>query len=211
MAGKRSAALELAVLGILAERPLHGYELRKHLVESVGLFETLSFGVLYPALQRLVAQGWITETDSKTNYPRRNRIVYALTDAGRAQLDATVSASSTTASDDAEFAVRITLFGRTAATTRLRVLEERRGRLQRRVEQLQDNLAKRRERLDAYTLELQQHGLDALEREVAWLGDMISREQSGEFTPPQPPPHGSLRPRTGRPKISTRPPQDEPR
>jgi hypothetical protein len=31
--------------------------------------------------------------------------------------------------------------------------------------------------LDSYTLELQQHGLDALEREVRWLNELISREQ----------------------------------
>jgi hypothetical protein len=47
---------------------------------------------------------------------------------------------------------------------------------------MQTNLAKGRERLDAYTLELQQHGLDSLEREVRWLNELISREESGGIT-----------------------------
>ena len=207
MAGKRAAALELAVLGVLAERPLHGYELRKHLLDAVGLFGTLSYGVLYPTLRRMVAAGELTETDSHTVYPKRNRIVYTLTDAGRARLAKEVDHEGANAGADDEFAVRISLFTRTGAATRLRVLEVRRRALQDRLDHMRENIAKGRERMDAYTLELQQHGLDALEREVAWLGDMITREESGGFTPPQPPPHGSLRPRSGRPKISTRPPE----
>ena len=38
-------------------------------------------------------------------------------------------------------------------------------------------LGRTRERLDSYTLELQQHGLESVEREVRWLGDLIEHEQ----------------------------------
>ncbi len=37
------------------------------------------------------------------------------------------------------------------------------------------------ERLDAYTLELQRHGLDACEREVRWLEELIATERSGQM------------------------------
>jgi hypothetical protein len=47
---------------------------------------------------------------------------------------------------------------------------------------MRTNVAKGRERLDAYTLELQKHGLDALEREVRWLNELISHEESGGLT-----------------------------
>jgi DNA-binding PadR family transcriptional regulator len=49
--------LELAVLGLLKERPLHGYDIRKRLREQFGLLANLSFGSLYPALARLEAAG----------------------------------------------------------------------------------------------------------------------------------------------------------
>jgi hypothetical protein len=51
-------------------------------------------------------------------------------------------------------------------------------------------LARAAERLDAYTLELQRHGLDACEREVRWLEELIANERSGR-TPPttRPGPH----------------------
>jgi hypothetical protein len=40
-------------------------------------------------------------------------------------------------------------------------------------------LGRAAERLDAYTLELQRHGLDACEREVRWLEELIANERSG--------------------------------
>lgn len=49
--------LELALLGLLKERPMHGYDLRKRLREDFGALSHLSFGSLYPALARLEASG----------------------------------------------------------------------------------------------------------------------------------------------------------
>ena len=51
--------LELAVLGLLAEQPLHGYELKKRLSETLGPLWGISFGSLYPALRRLERWGAI--------------------------------------------------------------------------------------------------------------------------------------------------------
>ncbi len=50
--------LEIAILGVLADRDLHGYEIRKLLIED-GLLMSLSFGTLYPALARLEKAGAI--------------------------------------------------------------------------------------------------------------------------------------------------------
>ena len=48
---RRAALLEFAVLGLLHESPMHGYELRKRLNTALGSFRALSYGSLYPALQ----------------------------------------------------------------------------------------------------------------------------------------------------------------
>ena len=45
--------LELAILGLLKEQELHGYELKKRLAETMGSGTGVSFGSLYPALARL--------------------------------------------------------------------------------------------------------------------------------------------------------------
>ena len=51
--------LELAVLGLLKEQPLHGYELKKRLGETLGFLWGVSYGSLYPALRRLEKAGAI--------------------------------------------------------------------------------------------------------------------------------------------------------
>ena len=81
--------------------------------------------------------------------------------------------------DDAGFGVHFAFFARTDQATRLRILEGRRRRIEERREGLREVLSRAGERLDAYTLELQRHGLDACEREVRWLEELITNERSG--------------------------------
>ena len=49
--------LELAILGLLLESPMHGYELRKRLTGLLGAFRAFSYGSLYPALRRMQVDG----------------------------------------------------------------------------------------------------------------------------------------------------------
>ena len=49
--------IDLAILGLLREQDLHGYELRKRATELAGLRPAVSFGALYPALSRLERAG----------------------------------------------------------------------------------------------------------------------------------------------------------
>ncbi|HET8620456.1 MAG TPA: PadR family transcriptional regulator [Acidimicrobiales bacterium] len=57
--------LELAILGLLEENDLHGYELRKRLGDLLGLRLAISFGSLYPALGRLEKAGLVKVVSSK--------------------------------------------------------------------------------------------------------------------------------------------------
>ena len=54
---RRAELLEFAVLGLLHESPMHGYELRKRLNTALGAFRALSYGSLYPALRDLLDPG----------------------------------------------------------------------------------------------------------------------------------------------------------
>src|ERR1044072_7417708 len=58
---RRCGSLEFAVLGLLRKSPMHGYELRKRLNTSLGVFRAFSYGSLYPCLKTLVANGWLIE------------------------------------------------------------------------------------------------------------------------------------------------------
>ena len=60
-ATRRSAVLEFAILGLLQDAPMHGYELRKRLNAVMGTFRAISYGSLYPALKDLLDRGLIAE------------------------------------------------------------------------------------------------------------------------------------------------------
>ncbi len=54
--------LEFAILGLLHEGPMHGYELRKELAAKLGSIRAaISYGSLYPTLRRLQSAGYLTE------------------------------------------------------------------------------------------------------------------------------------------------------
>lgn len=187
---RRSDILELAVLGVLHEAPLHGYELRKRLYAVLGTFRALSYGTLYPTLRSLLNAGLIRdigqETDPRTATGRppskRARIVYELTAEGKERFQSLVAQSGPNAWEDETFSVHFAFFARTDAATRLQILEGRRMRLQERLDGFRQSLARTRERLDNYTLALQQHGLESVEHEVRWLTELIDSERASNMT-----------------------------
>lgn len=178
----RTEVLEIAVLGLLNEAPLHGYELRKRLSLALGPFRALSYGSLYPALRRLVQRGLITELERNVRPPsgkigRRGRIVYELTADGKEHLHALLTSAGPAAWEDENFDVRFALFGQTDAETRLRILEGRRTRLTEQLEAVRDAAALLRNRSDEYARELQRFGQEKVEREVDWIDRLIRTER----------------------------------
>ena len=188
---RRSEVLELAVLGLLHEGPLDGYELRKRLNATLGVMRAFSYGSLYPCLKSLLAAGLVAQTPGAAGgHPTapestRSRIVYQLTADGKEHFVALLGEGGPSAWDDDTFGVRLAFFGRTDAATRLRILEGRRSRLEERMDGVRTALTRSRERVDTYTLALQQHGLDSVEREVRWLSELIDDER--RTTPVVPP------------------------
>jgi DNA-binding PadR family transcriptional regulator len=179
----KGGVLDLAVLGLLHESPMHGYELRKRLNALLGMLRAFSYGSLYPCLKQLLVQGLITEDDEERTpvrpaATRRSKIVYKLTAEGKERLQDLLSEAGPASWEDEGFGVHFAFFAHTRADVRLRILEGRRSRLEERLEGVRAALARTRERVDNYTLELQQHGLESVEREVRWLNELIGRERA---------------------------------
>lgn len=181
MVRKRTDLLEFAVLGVLHDSPLHGYELRKRLAGVLGPFRAISYGSLYPALKDLLSRGLIAETGPDPTpalSSRRARIVYGLTASGKERFDSLVQQAGPDSWDDEAFAAHLAFFSLTPEEVRLRILEGRRSRLEERLATLRASLTESVERVDAYTLKLQRHGLDGVEREVRWLNELIDSERN---------------------------------
>jgi|SRR5579859_3119743 len=180
--------LEIAVLGLLNESPMHGYELRKRLASLLGTFRAFSYGSLYPTLRRLSDAGWISEEapiDAAAGVrSRRGKRVYQLTADGKEHLAELLAEVGPDAYDDEGFGARLAFFGQTRSDIRLQILEGRRRRVEEQREGMRSSLARTGERLDRYTRELHRHGLESVDREVRWLNELIEHERLGGSPPP---------------------------
>jgi len=175
----RGESLEFALLGLLAQNSLHGYELRKRIGAIYGPFRALSFSVLYPALRRLVEGGLIAEAalGERGGLSRRSRIVYAITEAGRNQFAEMAEGAGPEAWGDESFGIRFAFFSPTSASNRVRIMEGRLTRLREKVAILRDELNRDPIGMDRYFSEWRRHSLETAEREIAWLEEMIKSER----------------------------------
>ena len=176
---RKGAALEMAVLGLLHESPLHGYELRKRLNLLLGWTRLLSYGSLYPALKRMLRDGLVTEVTNPASVSLRQRITYQITPAGREVFAQEVTDDGPSAWEDESFNMRFAFFSRTSAEVRLGILEGRRSRLQERLERLRPAAGGD----DRYLSELRRHAIESVEREVRWLTDLINAERGPDNGP----------------------------
>src|SRR6202789_4553041 len=93
--------LDMLILTTLKRAPLHGYGIAQSIKRISDDVLTVEEGSLYPALQRLLLQGWVKAEWKKTETNQRARY-YTLTAAGRKQLGIELS----------EFQQMITAIGR---------------------------------------------------------------------------------------------------
>ena len=172
----RSESLEFALLGLLSQAPLHGYELRKRIQTIFGPFRALSFSVLYPQLRRMVEAGLIEESVMETT-SRRSRIVYAITEKGARKFEDSTESVTPETWEDEGFEIRFAFFSPTSAKNRVRILEGRHRRLKEKAEILRGELEKSPVGIDKYLEEWRRHSLETADREIAWLEDMIKTER----------------------------------
>lgn len=169
--------LELAVLGLLHEQPLHGYALRKLLTQRLGAFWRVSFGSLYPTLRKLERAGFIER--SRVEGPgRRRRQVYRITDVGREQFMALLEGDAESVEEE-RFPLRLAFFRHLRPESRIRVLERRRAELVQRHAERSAEL----ERVahdpfaDGYVVSLMRHGVARIDADLEWLDGLIAAER----------------------------------
>jgi len=79
-------ALEMMILHSLRLKPMHGYALVKHIKQVSNDLLQIEEGSLYPALQRMLKEGWL-ESKSGISAKGRPTRIYRLTDSGLRRLD----------------------------------------------------------------------------------------------------------------------------
>jgi len=76
---------ELAILSLLAEQPLYGFEIAKQIDERTGGALKFTLASLYPLLYEMEKRGWV-EGRWQVNQAGRDRRYYRLTATGKKQL-----------------------------------------------------------------------------------------------------------------------------
>jgi len=196
--------LDLAILGLLSERDLHGYEIRRQLREHLGLLANVSFGSIYPALTRLEKAGAVVAAEGDpgghgraTTTPapptgslsgelavlRARRHTAARARRGRKvyritdagrQLFAELLAGSGATDDARSFSLRLAFARHLAPQARLALLERRRAQLVQRLAESEES----RSDLDVYARSVVQHTADGLARDISWLDTLIASERA---------------------------------
>ncbi|MHB8437721.1 MAG: PadR family transcriptional regulator [Acidimicrobiales bacterium] len=195
--------LELAMLGLLGEQELHGYEIRKRLRDELGFFSNVSFGSLYPALNRLERAGAITSSEegpssaaaaptpmtgslsgeraalrarrATTGRGRRGRKVYRITEEGRRQFTELLDSERDAGDDARNFGLRLAFARYLPPQARLRLLERRRSLLLERLAEARAAATSGRCR-DPYAMAVVEHTADSVERDLNWVERLIAAE-----------------------------------
>lgn len=76
---------ELAILALLDQQPLHGYEISKRIAQASGGILQFNLASLYPLLYRMEKRGWVNGKWEDAPSGRKRRY-YHLTPKGRKQL-----------------------------------------------------------------------------------------------------------------------------
>ena len=82
-------ALAMLILRVLQTGPSHGYAIAQHIHQLSGQVLAVEEGSLYPALQRMLMEGWVTAEWGVSDTKRRVRF-YTITDDGLKQLHSEV-------------------------------------------------------------------------------------------------------------------------
>ena len=127
--------IDIIMLSTLLAGPQHGYALKKSASLILNQPE-LHNNTVYPLLERFIGQGWVRKKND-AGERGQTRHVYSLTPAGRSEVIARLSEfNEKQASSDAEFRLRVGLFGLLTSQARRRILEARALALERRDQHL---------------------------------------------------------------------------
>ena len=175
-------SIKYAILGILAEQDLHGYELKASFDDKVGEFWSLNFGQIYSTLDRLEKEELVTH-DREAQEKRPDRKIYRITPQGRESLAEWLAApvGKVRALRD-EFFIKLVFMDKSDPAPILALIEKQKALYIKRMSQLtQRKLAVKKgvQDMHALTTELLiDAGLFHAEADIRWLDLCASKIKS---------------------------------
>ena len=162
------------ILGLLAQQPMTGYDIKRVLKRLSWLVGSLSYGSLYPALHALKEDGLVTvDVDAQADRPSRK--IYSLTQAGRRELEKWVNQPTRSNASMKAFVMRLMLADSFSPAGLITQLHQRRAQVATQRADLEQRVAALDYKVNLGRRLALDYGLALADTELDWLDGMLDR------------------------------------
>ncbi len=119
----KKALSQYAILGLLCWKPMSGYDIKKLVEVGLSFFWNVSYGQIFPVLNKLVAEGWATKHADPAS-GGRGRVAYEVTTKGRKAFKTWLGEPSGLPQLRDELKLKFFLTSRSGTADGVRLLEE---------------------------------------------------------------------------------------
>ncbi len=174
----------LVILGLLRERPLHGYEIKQIIEEHMGDWTNIAFGSIYFALAKLAEEGHVEQVGISQEGRRPSRMIYQITQAGRQEFMRLLR-ETLRESERHYYAIDVGL-----AFMKALPQEEVKGYLQGRITALEEIIQHISEHRNEQLAQLEvprmaaavfDHSLAHFQAELTWTKDVLNKVKRGKY------------------------------
>jgi DNA-binding PadR family transcriptional regulator len=171
-------SLKYALLGLLAEKPKYGYEIKQQFEGALGNVWSVSYGQLYPTLRRLSELGWVTKKTAPGKKAAEKNI-YSITDTGKGKLDEwLLRPLRATYRVKDEFTLKFLFFSKLPRDRVLEYLRRQQKKTVLQKENFHRTLVSMQNEIDFYVQAIIRKGVIHLEAENQWLEEVINDLES---------------------------------
>jgi DNA-binding PadR family transcriptional regulator len=169
-----NASFRHFILGLLAQQPMSGYDIRRLLKSLSWLLGSPSFGKIYPALHALLGDGLVTvEVLSRPDKPPRK--IYSITESGRQALQEWIAQPAESSAKLRSFVMHLILVGDFSQAGLCVHLQQRRETVATHQLALEQTIEEWGERANAGQRLALEYGLATASAELAWLDSRLAQ------------------------------------
>jgi DNA-binding PadR family transcriptional regulator len=178
-----SNLLGLAVLGVLAQRPMHRYEIATTIREQGKDADmAVKWGSLYTVVGSLERHGFVEAVETTREGARPERTVYRITGAGRVEMaDWTRELLADLSTEQTRLTAGLSMLGSLPPDEALTLLRDRLARLDALLADRRDRLAAWRQQVSRLFLVETEYGVAMQQAEADWLRALLADLDSGDF------------------------------
>jgi PadR family transcriptional regulator, regulatory protein AphA len=156
------------ILGLLMERPMSGYDIKKRVKAALGAVTNASYGTLYPTLHKLLSENAV-EMREVPQKGRPSKKVYQVTDKGRKELTGWLKQPASADQVRREFLLKVYLAKNLSAEDLVALVTSRRDETEALLKALR---AERSENHEPQHVWVTDYALSLCEAEMNWLREL---------------------------------------